>query len=107
MEENSTGTARRIQAEDLTRMAETAPAAVLRPTTPATELSPQNDHRIVLFGRAGTGKTEQILNLPRPTFVVTFEGSALTTLFGAKDIMVLPFFPRRPCDGGSIAATSI
>lgn len=79
----------------------------LRAPIAASDLSPTEDHRIVLFGAPGTGKTAQILTLPRPTFVYTFEASALATLRGAKDIFVLPFFPRKPSDANSLAARSI
>lgn len=79
----------------------------LRTPTPATSLSPQSNHRIVLFGAPGTGKTAQILTLPRPIFVYTFEASALATLQGARDVHILEFFPRKPSDAGSLAAKSI
>ena len=73
----------------------------------AENLSAEEDHRIVLFGMPGTGKTAQILTLPRPVFVYAFESSALATLRGAKDIHILPFFPRRPSDSNSLLARSI
>ena len=79
----------------------------LRIPLPASELAAGEDHRIVLFGTPGTGKTAQILTLPRPIFVYTFEASALATLRGAQDVFVLPFFPRRPSDANSLAARSI
>lgn len=79
----------------------------LRTPVPATDLRASDDHRIVLFGTPGTGKTAQILTLPRPTFVYTFETSALATLQGAQDVHVLPFFPLKPSDSNSLAARSI
>lgn len=79
----------------------------LRTPLAATELASEENHRIVLFGTPGTGKTAQILTLPRPTFVYTMEQSALATLRGAKDVFVLPFFPRKPSDANSLAARSI
>jgi len=79
----------------------------LREPIAADALPESSDHRIVLFGAPGTGKTAQILTLPRPTFVYAFEASALATLRGAKDVHVVPFFPRNPSDANSVLARSI
>lgn len=51
-------------------------------------------HRIFLIGDTGSGKTTQILTLPRPTFCYCFDSNAVLSLAG-HDIDYEEFLPDR------------
>ena len=63
----------------------------------AKEVEGEQHHKILMLGTAGTGKTTQILTLPRPTFIYIFDPNALESLKG-HDIDYKLFLPDRlPC----------
>lgn len=51
-------------------------------------------HKILLLGDTGSGKTTQILTLPRPTFAYLFDANAILSLRG-QDIDYEEFLPDR------------
>ena len=58
----------------------------------ATEISLTEPHRFFVYGDMGSGKTTQILTLPRPTFAYVFDPNSLLTLRG-HDIDFAQFLP--------------
>lgn len=59
----------------------------------ASNVGHNEPHRFFLYGDMGSGKTTQVLTLPRPTFVYIFDPNSLLTLRG-HDVEYEQFLPE-------------